>query len=64
LLQIATIENEVFNLMLNYGAKIGAAFVVGETTITINFLALLALFLIAKMIQNHQQQINQMHLET
>lgn len=63
LLQTVTIKNDIFTFSLNYGAKVGAAFEIGNTVITINFLALLALFLIRKMIHTLKNE-NEHHLET
>jgi len=50
LLQIVTFKTEVFSIGTNFGAKIGATFIVGSNTVTIDFLTLIIFFLVTKIL--------------
>jgi len=58
LLQVVAIESDIFTFSLTNGAKVGAAFEVGNALITLDFLALLMLFLISRMIKAYTSQTN------
>jgi len=55
LLQIVTIESESLAIGLNYGVKIGAVFEIGVATVSINFLALLTLFFVDRIIRGQKR---------
>ncbi len=48
LLSIISIESESFSIGLNYGVTVGTVFEIGTAIVTINILALLALFFTGK----------------
>jgi len=58
LLQIVAIESNIFTFTLSNGAKVGAVFEIGSALITIDFLALLILFLIGKVIKTYEDKAN------
>jgi len=58
LLQVVAIESDIFTFSLTNGAKVGAAFEVGNALITLDFLALLMLFLVSRMIKAYTSQTN------